>query len=68
MIHASIRRKLRHLYLQAWNREWPHDDAFLTELWREAQGPQPKRGKNAAPVYTDTLIAMRENHEWESTQ
>ena len=33
----SVLRKLRSEWQERWHVEWPHDDAYLSELWREAK-------------------------------
>ena len=30
-------KKLRRLYIAAWSTPWPHDNAYLQELWQEAR-------------------------------
>lgn len=60
-------RTLRSRYAAIWGREWPHDDSYLAELWAEEQAewPQPRRGKAAGPIYDETLMRMRENHDFQ---
>jgi hypothetical protein len=58
-------KSLRSQYAAIWSREWPHDDSYLVELWAECQSTPPKRGRNARPIYDETLMRMRENHQFE---
>lgn len=66
-VGPSVLKKLRRLYLERWSRPWPHDDAFLSELWLESRASRQttaKKGPYLDWVYEDTLIEMRTNHSF----
>ncbi len=66
-VGPSVLKKLRRLYLERWGRAWPHDNAYLAELWLDARKTQActaKRGPYLDWVYEETLIEMRTNHNW----
>jgi hypothetical protein len=56
-------RKLRRLYRETWNRDWPFDNKYLQELWDESN-PNHVRGPAAKICFDTCLIAMRECHEF----
>lgn len=60
-IGQSAEKKLRRLYHQAWKRDWPEDKAYLTTLWNETK----RAGIALADRYDETLVLMRESHEFE---
>lgn len=66
-IFAGTIRKLRNEYFDTWERQWPHDDKYLAELWLDSRKDlnNLRGSQNLAPVYERTLLYMRENHEFE---
>jgi hypothetical protein len=60
LIGPSARKQLRRRYRETWGRDWPENDEYLTVLWNETKRP----GAAWADRYDETLIAMRESHEF----
>lgn len=58
----SVIKKLRASYKYVWGKHWPHDDAYLSELWFEAKefcrvSAVSKKGLDK--VYVTALEYMR---------
>jgi hypothetical protein len=70
IIGPSVIVKARQLYATAWHREWPFNDQYLRELAIEAKAslglPANSRLKRDE-VMTDTVVLMREIHEFPAT-
>jgi len=64
VIAASTARKLRNGYKAAWTRDWPFDNAYLSELWQDAREAlmTKVRGRRAGEVFNLALVLMRETH------
>ena len=65
----SVLNKLRTTYSNIWGREWPYDDEYLSELWFEQKldlgvSKNTKTHPLMNVVYEETLMRMRENHEF----
>jgi hypothetical protein len=60
LIGASARKQLRRRYRETWGRDWPENDKYLTVLWNETKRP----GASWSDRYEETLVAMRESHEF----
>jgi hypothetical protein len=66
MMGVHTIHKLRRLYYERWQREWPESDSYLAELWLESrQAHQATRARvPPAAVWEDCLVAMRECHQF----
>jgi hypothetical protein len=68
---GTVRRatinKLRARYNEQWSRQWPEDDDYLAELWREVQVKNVRGNTRipAAECYDRCLMLMRENHPFD---
>lgn len=63
-VGPSVIKQLRARWFKWWGKDWPHDDAFLKELWCEARGERDPRGmskRDLEEVYVDTLDRMCDN-------
>lgn len=60
-------RKLRRLYFETWDREWPEPDSYLKTLWLESRELNSCTTAAVPPpvVWQDCLTSMRENHPFE---
>jgi hypothetical protein len=70
IVTRATRAKLRERYREIWGRDWPHDDAYLNELWLQVaeKSPKTERGNYSIPNtarYETALMVMRENHIFE---
>jgi hypothetical protein len=63
-ISKSTLLKLRNLYFATWHVQWPHEDAYLSQIWLESRGAFPLT--NATPAFPYCLELMRECHEFTS--
>lgn len=66
----SVLKHLRAEYLETWSRDWPHDDDYLSELWFEEKvnagaSETQKTGPSIKVAYSETLVRMRENHDFD---
>jgi hypothetical protein len=66
-VRRSTIARLRARYFGTWGREWPFEDDYLAELWRDVQHKNEK-GNSRIQLhkrYEDCLMRMRECHSFE---
>ena len=66
-VRRSTIQTLRNRYHATWSREWPFEDEYIAELWREVQDRNAKGNSRVAlsKRYDDCLMLMRECHSFE---
>lgn len=59
--------KLRRLYRERWNRDWPESNSYLLELWLEARVATNAVTARVPPAATFDycLATMREDHNFD---